>query len=86
MTVYVDNMRARYQRMVMCHMAADTREELFDMCDKIGLDTRWLQYPGTWREHMDVSLSKRALAVRNGAVEVTRQELVRWMIDTRRGV
>lgn len=71
MAVYVDDMRAKFGRMVMCHMLADTTEELLAMADKIGVARKWIQYPGTHREHFDIALSKRAEAVRHGAVEIT---------------
>lgn len=83
MAVYVDDMRAAYGRMVMCHMAADSREELLAMADRIGVARKWLQKPGTWQEHFDIALSKRALAVQYGAVEVTRKELVQGMMSRR---
>ena len=76
MTVYVDDMRAQYGQMVLCHMVADTHEELVAMAYKIGLDPRWIQHAGTPKEHFDISMSKRKLAVRSGAVEITRRELV----------
>ena len=79
MTVYVDNMRAAYGRMKMCHMIADSTEELFAMADKIGVQRKWLQSAGTHREHFDIALSKRALAVQAGAVEVTMRELGRML-------
>lgn len=71
MAVYVDDMRAPLGRMVMCHMLADTTEELLAMADTIGVARKWIQYPGTHREHFDISLSKRAEAVKHGAVEIT---------------
>lgn len=76
MTVYVDNMRARYGRMIMCHMLADTDEELHAMADKIGVNRKWWQSPTkTAGSHYDIALSKRKLAVDNGAVEVNMYQL-----------
>lgn len=77
MTVYVDNMRAPFGRMVMCHMLADTDEELHAMADRIGVARRWHQKAGTPHGHYDIALSKRAMAVRCGAVEITSSELGR---------
>lgn len=74
MSVYVDDMKAKFGRMVMCHMIADTSDELLAMADKIGVNRKWIQYPGTFREHFDIALSKRALAVQHGAVEITWRE------------
>lgn len=75
MAIYVDDMRAPYGRMVMCHMVADTLEELHEMADRIGVARRWFQGDASW-PHYDIALSKRKLAVEFGAVEVTRRELV----------
>ncbi len=71
MAVYVDDMKAGYGRMVMCHMVADTEAELHAMADLIGVDRKWYQYPHKSRHpHYDIALSKRALAVANGAQEI----------------
>lgn len=75
MAVYVDSMFAPYRGMKMCHMVADSRKELFDMVDKIGVDRKWIQFKDTPREHFDIAASKRKLALSHGAVEVTRREL-----------
>lgn len=74
MSVYVDDMRAPVGRMRMVHMLADTTAELLAMADTIGLPHRWLQGAGTHKEHFDLSLTKRALAVEAGAVEITWKE------------
>jgi sulfur relay (sulfurtransferase) DsrC/TusE family protein len=74
--VYVDDMRAQYGRMTMCHMMADAVEELHQMADQIGVSRRWFQEYGT-RPHYDICLSKRRLAVKLGAREVTARDLVR---------
>ena len=83
MSVYVDDMRAGFGRMVMCHMIADSTDELLDMADKIGVNRRWLQKAGTNHEHFDIALSKRAQAIRLGAVPVTMMELGR-LLNARR--
>jgi hypothetical protein len=75
MTVYVDDMRARFGRMVMCHMLADTDAELHEMAGRIGVARRWWQDPQkTSGSHYDIALSKRALAVDAGAVEITMRQ------------
>ncbi len=79
MAVYVDNMRAKYGRMVMCHMLADTEEELHDMAQKIGVDRKWHQYPGTIKSHYDIALSKRATAIGLGAQEIDMKGVGRMM-------
>lgn len=74
MAVYVDDMKAKFGRMVMCHMLADTSAELLEMADKIGVQRKWLQNPGERLEHFDICLKKRALAVAAGAIEITQRE------------
>lgn len=76
MTVYVDDMHlypvGQFGRMKMCHMLADTDEELHAMADRIGVARRWWQSPArTSGSHYDIAMSKRALAVAAGAVEIT---------------
>ena len=81
MAVYVDNMSdtkmGQYGQMKMSHMIADTRQELFEMADKIGVARKWLQNINTPREHFDISLSKKSAAIQNGAVAITMRELAK---------
>lgn len=78
MVVYVDDMFMRADvpngaqtvRGRWCHMFADTREELDAMAVKIGLRRSWIQYPDTAKEHYDVTMSRRAAAIKAGAVEL----------------
>jgi hypothetical protein len=69
MTVYVDDVRHRFGRMVMCHMWADSDEELHAMADAIGVARRWHQKPpkASW-SHYDISLGMKAKAILRGAV------------------
>lgn len=81
MSVYVDDMRAAFGRMVMCHMWADSDAELLAMADAIGVARKWIQgrpelsfgkhRRASW-VHFDIALSKRALAVKAGAIETDR--------------
>lgn len=78
MSVYVDDMRAPYRGMIMCHMIADTEEELHQMADAIGVARRWYQ-----GDHYDIRLAMRTKAVKLGAIELTRMELGRKVIAMR---
>jgi len=51
--------------MIMCHMLADTVDELHAMADKIGLKREWYQPKSI--PHYDVCQAKRRLAIKNGA-------------------
>lgn len=69
MAVYVDDVRLRFGRMVMCHMWADTEDELHAFAAKLGLKRSWFQQPpkASWK-HYDISLSVKASALRLGAI------------------
>lgn len=74
MTVYVDDMykypMGQFGRMKMSHMLADTEEELHEMARKIGVSRTWYQ-----GDHYDIAISKRALAIKYGAKEITLREM-----------
>ncbi len=79
--VYVDNFYTTgggdFGRMKMSHMIADTHHELLLMAIRIGVSTKWIQNEGTGREHFDVCMAKRKLAIKNGAMEVTFRDMAR---------
>jgi hypothetical protein len=75
--VYVDDMNAPFGRMIMCHMIADTTEELPQMADKIGVQRKWIQDAGTYLEHFDVSLGCKKKAIAAWAKEISMMELGR---------
>ena len=83
--VYVDDMynspMGQYGRMKMSHMIADTTEELVGMADRIGVSRKWIQYPGTAREHFDICLSKRKKAVEFGAKEIGWRETGEFILE-----
>ena len=79
MSVYVDDMRAPFRRMIMCHMIADTEDELHAMAALIGVARKWYQ-----GNHYDVCLQMRALAVANGAKEITWKEAGRMTLEKKR--
>ncbi len=77
MSVYVDDMKAKYGRMIMSHLTADTLKELHDMADKIGVQRKWFQKPPkSSLPHYDISLSKRECAIECGAIEIEQIETV----------
>lgn len=74
MAVYVDAPIWKYRRMMMCHLMADTLEELHSMVDSIGVNRKWFQRSPV--PHYDICKSKRALAVKHGAIEADRNLIV----------
>ncbi len=92
MTVYVDAVRIpaevpngpRVVRGVWCHLVADNTAELLDMAALIGLRAEWIQHPGEWSEHFDVTEPKRRRAVAAGAIELTLQQMGDFLKDRRR--
>ena len=57
-----------------CHMIADTLEELHAMARKIGLKRAWFQ--DTKTPHYDLTVSKRAMAVKLGAMQLSLRDFV----------
>ena len=84
MSVYVDNMNAKVGRMIMCHMMADTTEELLTMADKIGVKRKWIQHAGTPKEHFDVAKVSKVKAIKAGAIEITMKEMGKFYINRRK--
>jgi hypothetical protein len=80
MTTYVDDMykypMGQFKRgprlYKMSHMIADTDKELHAMADKIGVARRWYQ-----GDHYDITMTKRELAIKHGAVAITLRELAK---------
>ncbi len=70
MTVYVDDMRSKYRRLILSHMMADSNDELYAMAQTIGIQLKHHQ-----GDHFDICQVKRALAIKSGAVEVTQRQL-----------
>jgi hypothetical protein len=78
MSVYVDKAKNQYGRMFMCHMVADTLDELHNMADQIGIKRRWFQNSGSM-PHYDICQAKKQEAIRLGAKEIESIELVALM-------
>ena len=75
--VYIDDARNNFGRMKMCHMIADTSQELHEVAGKIGVNLKWIQKQNTAKEHYDVCLSKKKIAMEYyGVKEVNQRELV----------
>lgn len=79
--VYVDNMEMPFGRMIMSHMIADSREELLEMADKIGVQRKWIQKSGTNLEHFDICQSKKRKAIGLGAEQITWRQLGKKCIN-----
>jgi hypothetical protein len=62
-----------------CHMTADTLDELHEMATAIGMRRSWYQPPKARHRigHYDLVKTRRATAVRRGAIEVTKEQFIK---------
>ena len=82
MAVYVDSEKIPFRGLRMCHMFADTADELYKMADKIGVDRKHFQASET--PHFDICQSKRRLALQHGAKSIDRRKVVELINQHRR--
>ncbi|MCJ2107903.1 DUF4031 domain-containing protein [Methylobacterium sp. E-041] len=87
MSVYVDQPIFPFGRMMMCHLWADSLDELLAMVDRIGVHRKWIQgHPtlsfGKHRNaswvHFDIAKGKRIRAIEAGAIETDTYGAVYW--------
>jgi hypothetical protein len=74
--VYVDRIqKTRYNKFSsfnfysFCHLTADNLEELLEFSKKLSLKETWLQESRNGTKHFDITLNKRKLAIKLGAIE-----------------
>lgn len=75
MTVFVDNARIEWRGNIWFHLVADTAEELHEFARKLGLKRNWFQGSASY-PHYDISATLRATALRIGAVEASRTQMI----------
>lgn len=71
MTVYVDDAKIPYGRMLMCHMVADGVAELHAFAGALRIRRSWFH-----RGHYNICQQKRAAALENGALAISQREAV----------
>jgi len=81
MSVYVGPSLYPFGRMIMCHMVADSLEELHTMADRIGIRRQWFQ--DTRHPHYDISKGKRQLAILAGAMETDERGILEVSMTSR---
>lgn len=77
MTVYVDEAIHPWRGRLWCHLFSDDIDELHAFAKRLRLKRAWFQEPpkASWR-HYDITDTKRARALRLGAVEADRWKTI----------
>lgn len=75
MPVYVDNARVKWRGRLWCHLVADSIEELHEFAQQLGLKRHWFQHAASY-PHYDVTIEIREIALRLGAIEGSRAEII----------
>jgi hypothetical protein len=73
MAVYVNKLRTRFGGLSLCHLLADSLDELHAMAARIGLERNLFNLDMI--PHYDLSRGKRLEAIAEGAVVIDRQQL-----------
>ena len=76
MAIYIDNVQIEWRGNKWCHMVADSIDELQFFAKKIGLKSEWFQTSGSY-PHYDVTIETRIYALKLGAVEGDRKNIIR---------
>jgi hypothetical protein len=81
MATYVDDMQRNETVQGLTrrwnHLIADDSVELRQFAKRLGLSQSWIQKPGTFREHFDVTEGMREKAIAMGAVPISYFDLPR---------
>jgi hypothetical protein len=87
--IYIDNLNMPWRGRVWCHMISDAPSgddtELIQFAVSIGLKTLWIQAAGTAEAHFDVVTSKKALAIKKGAITIRTNQLGRMTVQKLKG-
>jgi hypothetical protein len=77
MAVYVDPLTENGWHLgPNCHLCADSLPELHAFARRIGMRRTWFQPDNRRLPHYNLTAQRRAAALRLGAVEITRRQLV----------
>ena len=85
MPVYVDDPLWPFRGMIMCHMVADSLDELHTMAELVGMRREWFQdVPKASHPHYDLNQERRALALEFGAIYLPSKVLAKAVIARRK--
>ncbi len=71
--VFVDAAINRWNKKLWCHLTADSLTELHEFADRLNLKREWFQNHKLI-PHYDITKSKRAIAIKLGAIAITTEE------------